>query len=140
MYDNYNYPAGADNADAPWNEKEVPEQEFQVNCLQTLVRETTVRTKNYMPYKVREFQDGENVCETGLDTSGVDWGKEYHNDNHLTPLQLITLFKANLEHLVNDMESLPKPSRKLRKGISFFRLLIKECEGWVEVETEFSEA
>ena len=36
MYDNYNYPLGADNPDAPWNQKENPEREIEVTVSVTL--------------------------------------------------------------------------------------------------------
>lgn len=47
MYDNYNYPPGADTPDAPWNEVEVPE--IEVDAEVTVLMKATVRvfTDNY---------------------------------------------------------------------------------------------
>ena len=49
MYDNYHYPLGADTPDAPWNQEEVPDEDFEITCSQSLSKTVTVTTNNYIP-------------------------------------------------------------------------------------------
>ena len=46
MYDNFNYPAGADTPDAPWNQCDPPEIDIDVTVRETLVKDTSVVTNN----------------------------------------------------------------------------------------------
>lgn len=48
MYDNYNYPPGADTPDAPWNEREVPEIEVMAE-ITVLLKKSDIKvfTSNY---------------------------------------------------------------------------------------------
>lgn len=47
MYDNYNYPVGADNADAPWNEDIKEPQEVEVTVSITLSKTVKVKVTDY---------------------------------------------------------------------------------------------
>jgi len=150
MYDNYNYPAGADNEYAPWNEESIPEKDFDVTCSQSLSKTVTVTTNNYIPGASGvdyEPDDEGGCCAVGWhdpdDTSDTDWEEEYHGSNHYTPLQLIQKFKEFLEA---DLEKTNKeiaegenhsPIRKARK--SLLKHLIEECDNWSEDETEYVE-
>ena len=136
MYDNYNYPPGADNEFAPWNEVEVPEKDFDVTCSQSLSKTVTVCTNNYIPGASGcDYEpDGEGGYSTigwheDDDTSDTDWAQEYHENDYHTPAQLLELFK---DILVRDLENgNPFKSEKYTKQ------LIEECEGWTEDETDF---
>jgi hypothetical protein len=139
MYDNYNYPPGADNEYAPWNEPSVPEKEFGVTCCQTLSKTVTVYTDNYTPGA--EGVDYESDDEGGYtavgwhdddDTSDTDWAEEYHANDYHTPLQLIELFKRYLEHTLDDKV-------QVSTSTSYIKHLIEECEDWSEDETEYVE-
>lgn len=44
MYDNYNYPPSADTPDAPWNEVEPPEVDFNIEATVSLCRVAEVTT------------------------------------------------------------------------------------------------
>lgn len=44
MYDNYNYPPGADTPNAPWNQVEPPEIEAEVYMSFTVERIATITT------------------------------------------------------------------------------------------------
>jgi len=44
MYDNYNYPPGADTPDAPWNQVEPPETDFEVTVSNVLEKICTITT------------------------------------------------------------------------------------------------
>jgi hypothetical protein len=67
MYDNYHYPAGADNEMAPWNEPVIPKKEFDVLVSQTLSRDTSIYTNDYCP----EFD--EETGQTDANTECTDW-------------------------------------------------------------------
>ena len=49
MYDNYHYPAGADNENAPWNQHDIPEEEFNINYYITLKKNIDIVTDDYIP-------------------------------------------------------------------------------------------
>ena len=116
------YPAGAYNdPSAPYNEVSIPERDFDVNVCQTLEKYVTVTTDDYIP----EYDDWDKSVH--YDTSETNWKEVYHDNDYHTPLQLIELFKQCLEE-------------NLKNGIVFkspryTEDLIKECEGWEEVET-----
>lgn len=44
MYDNYNYPPGSDTPDAPWNQVDPPDVDFNVEAIVTLSRNAVVTT------------------------------------------------------------------------------------------------
>ena len=131
-----NYPPGADNEFAPWNEVEVPEKDFDVTCSQSLSKTVTVCTNNYIPGASGcDYEpDGEGGYSTigwheDDDTSDTDWAQEYHENDYHTPAQLLELFK---DILVRDLEN-GNPFRSEK----YTKQLIEECEGWTEDETDF---
>ena len=135
-----NYPDGLSDhsPDAPWNEPEVPEKEFEVTCSQSLSKTVSVWTNDYIPgasgvdyepddeggYYASGWQDPD-------DTSDTNWANEYHANDYHTPLQLIQLLK---QVLLNDLEH-----GIAFKSPKFTHDLINECEGWTEDETEYTE-
>lgn len=144
MYDNYNYPAGADTPDAPWNQVDVPEKDFDVTCSQSLSRTAVVTTNNYIPggSGVDYEPDGEGgYCACGWqdddDTSGTDWSKEYSYD-HYTPLQLIQMLR---EYVANDLDRVDIIAEETNQSKAFLerklKHLIEECDCWNDDETEF---
>ena len=131
--DNYstdgNYPPGAANdPNAPWNEKETPEKEFEVCITQTLSKTVKVTTNDYIPDGGID-DDGHYYLDT--DTSDTDW-KEVYKDEHYTPIQLIKLFKESLQSTLQDY---PEHSSKASR----IKHLISECGEWSEDETEIVE-
>jgi hypothetical protein len=138
MYDNYNYPAGADNEMAPWNEPLIPEKDFDITCSQSLSKTVTVTTNNYIPGAsgVDYEPDGEGGCSAvgwhdPDDTSDTNWADEYHDNDHYTPLQLIELFRKHLENELNRMAEV--------KNEKWIKHLIEECSDWIEDDTEYVE-
>ena len=116
------YPAGAySDPSAPYNEVSIPERDFDVNVCQTLEKYVTVTTDDYIP----DYDDWDRSVH--YDTSDTNWLEAYYDNDYHTPLQLIELFKQYLEE-------------NLKNGVVFkspryTEDLIKECEGWEEVET-----
>ena len=138
MYDNYHYPAGADNEFAPWNQSDPDEKEFDITCSQTLSKTVSVLTSNYIPGAsgVDYEPDGEGgYCACGWhdpdDTSDTNWADEFHNNDYHTPQQLLGLFK---DLLIRDLEN-GNPMKSER----YTKALIEECDGWCEDECEFIE-
>ena len=126
MRDSDYYPAGAANdPNAPYNEYENPDRDFDVTCSQTLSTTVTVTTNNYL-YICDEDEDGKYV---DYDTSDTNWAEEYHSNDYHTPMQLIHLFKEFLEQQKNNGIVFKSPS--------FTDALIEECDNWVEDETEY---
>ena len=124
MYDNYNYPAGADNEMAPWNEPVIPEREFDVLVSQTLSRDASIYTDDYCP----EFDD--ETGRTYANTEETDWKKAYCNVA-MTPLEIINAAEKIAKTLLEQGQT--------RVGEVYLKSLVRDCEGWVEDETEVME-
>ena len=121
---------------APFNQKDVPEEEFEVTCSQSLSRTATVWTSNYIPgasgvdYETDdEGRPYATAWHDDPDTSDTNWAEEYYYNDHYTPLQLIGFFKQYLEEGLKNGLVFQTP------GIT--KRLIEECEGWREDETEY---
>lgn len=131
----YGYPAGAEHdPDAPYNQVEVPDHDFDVTVAQTLVKSTIVTTNKYIP----EFD--EETGHVDCDTYDTDWAEEYSNDDHYTPLELINEFKKYLEEewdvLKNAAEANDVETKMKKRKIAH---LIEECEDWAEEDFEITE-
>lgn len=135
-----NYPDGLSDftPGTPWNEPDIPEKEFDVTCSQTLSKTVSVLTSNYVPGASGvdyEPDDEGGYYASGWhdpdDTSDTNWADEYHDNDYLTPLQLIELFKQYLENDLNRMGEV--------KNEKWIKHLIEECSNWTEDETEYVE-
>ena len=134
-----NYPPGAEHdPNAPYNQVDVPEKEFDVTCSQSLSKTVTVITNNYIPGASGvdyEPDDEGGYCAVGWhdpdDTSDTNWADEYHDNEHYTPLQLIELFKKHLENELIRMGEV--------KNERWIKHLIEECSDWTEDDTEYVE-
>ena len=141
MYDNYNYPCGADTPNAPWNEIEIPERDFEVTCSQSLSRTATVTTNNYLPCVDEGCDDGVGYHEEWADTSDTNWADEYSECGYMTPLELIDLLKEYLEKDLRNIQRDMLPNDRSSKATKARMLkgLIEECECWTEDETDFEQ-
>lgn len=136
------YPAGAYNdSDAPYNQEDVPDMDFEVTCSQTLSKTVTVTTNNYIPGASGcDYEpDGEGGYYAASyhddpDTSDTNWAEEYHDNDHYTPIQLIALFAEYLKEEI-ECSYTDSPLRHPKR----LQQLLEECEGWIEDETEFIE-
>lgn len=129
------YPPGAEfDPNAPYNQHEPDEKEFDVTCSQTLSKTVTVFSSNYEEGVDEEWdkEEGGVYKSYWCDTSNIDWAEEYAENDYHTPLQLIALFKRYLEDMLNGTETSSKHP-------SFLKRLIEECDGWCDDETEFVE-
>ena len=130
---NSNYPPMSQSEwdNAPWNQNDSEEKEFEVTVSQTLSKSTTVTTSDYIPggyFPETEWDiDGYHTitCHEPDDTSDTDWRKAYNNE-HYTPLGLIQEFKEMLE------KNTPIPETRRKH-------LIDECMNWIEDDLEVCE-
>ena len=126
MYNNYDYPLGADNSSAPWNQ--VENSEIERDCEETITRKITLSTTDYV---AEEDWDNEFGKCVSVDTSDTDWAGEYSNQEY-TVLELIDKLKAYVE------EDIKNTSPNTGKGRELQRLL-SACDGWEQVDLEVGE-
>ena len=123
---------------APFNQSDPDDVDFEITCSQSLSKTVKVTTNNYIPGAsgVDYESDDEGGCyavpyHDTPDTSDTNWADEYHDNDYHTPAQLLELFKQCLEENMKHGLVFKTPK--------FTNNLIKECEGWIEDETEFIE-
>jgi hypothetical protein len=123
---NSNYPAMTQSQwdAAPFNEPIIPEREFNVCAMQTLVKETIISTDQYQP----EYDEEDGY--TYANTENTDWQDAYEKVA-CTPSQLIEVCGKLAQHLIND-------GIKKVDGIWLPRI-VKECDGWDVDETKVEE-
>lgn len=119
MYDDYNYPAGADTPDAPWNETSVPEREFDVEVSFVMRKVVTVTTDDYVP----EFDEEDG--RTYANTENTDWDKAYGNSCH------------TIKELLHELENYVKEDIKRHQGstakVNRLNRILEDCQKW-EIE------
>ena len=142
-----NYPCGLSDytPDAPWNDVDVPEKDFEITCSQSLSRTATVTTNNYIPgasgvdYEPDD-EGGYTACgwQDDDDTSDTNWSKEYDECGYKTPIQLIQLLKEYLEKDLNNVDNIAKETNQNRAFLERkLKHLIEECDCWNDDETEY---
>ena len=118
MYDNYNYPMGADTPDAPWNQHEPDPIEVSVAVTVTLTHETTVETANYI-----NGEDGDELLDGYDDINAI-----YSEQHKSVPELLGELAKYIKGELTGGNVSY---QRKWE-----LQSMLEDCQGWTEEETE----
>lgn len=127
------YPAGAEfDKDAPYNQVDPEEREFEVTISQCLSKTVTVLTSNYVEI---EDYDEDGKC-LSIDTSNTDWMEAY-NESHETPEELIKEFKDLLNMCITTIENNKEASNE--GMLKRFKYLKSECENWCIDETEVVE-
>lgn len=130
MYDNYNYPAGADTPDAPWNQSEPDDKEFLVDVEYILQKKNVkVTTKDYRPEVVI---NDEQIVEP-LDTSDTNWENAYEESGHLTIQELLNELK---EYVKADMQTC---SPNTCKG-AYLKRVLEDCDGWELYDKEYKQS
>lgn len=136
MYDNYHYPPGADTPDAPWNQVENPEEEFNVTIVETLSKNVTIFTSNYN----LEVDCDEDGCYRNCDTSDTPWKDEYKTQG-CTAIETIIAVKTYLEEVrlqqLTDLSNCRSLTESERKELRVVKDLIKQCSDWEQEEIEF---
>ena len=130
MYDNYNYPAGADTPDAPWNQSEPDDKDFLVDVEYILQKKNVkVTTKDYRPEVVI---NDEEIVEP-LDTSDTNWENAYEESGHLTIQELLNELK---EYVKADMQTC---SPNTCKG-AYLKRVLEDCDGWELYDKEYKQS
>ena len=123
--DNYNYPAGSDTKDAPWNQEEPNAKEFEVTISQTLSKNVIVSTTDYD--EEEDWDDDMGKCTT-VDTSNTDWQKAYQN-NHETIVDLLCecgKMARELYDMRKDQANTPENRREMKR----LQYIMNECIEW----------
>ena len=107
MYDNYNYPAGADNESAPWNQVDPPEREVEVTISITLSKTVKIKVTDY------------EIINSGIDEDG-----EYFED--------IDYSKCNLKKAVEEKVYLPQDAEIVLRDLCTAKSeeLADDFSGW----------
>lgn len=117
MYDNYNYPAGADTPDAPWNETAIKPVSINVDVSITLNRLTTVSTSGYIP--TVDEEDGMPGHELFYTYQDIERHfKAQHKSIHDLLTELARYIKGEL---TGDI------SHERRRELE---AMLADCEGW----------
>lgn len=120
------YPVGAySDPNAPYNQVEVPEKEFEVTISQTLSRTVTVTTNDYQP----EYDEEDG--STYANTENTDWQKAYENYD----FKIQDLLEELKGYVQSDMAMTGPNTGKGRH----LKRLLEACDGWIEDEYEVIE-
>lgn len=112
------YPPGAYyDPNAPWNEVEVPEREFNVTVSQTLSKSVEVYTNDYI---CDIDEENGHVYPITEDTNWI----EAYEDQHYTIPELLRYLQIYIEENLKD-EELSSGKRMQLQG------LLDSCKGWV---------
>jgi hypothetical protein len=126
MYDNYNYPPGADTPDAPWNQVELDPIDVNVVAEVTLVHNAKVATTNYVA--CTDEEDGSYNEEL---YDGYKDIEEYYKEQH-----------KSIPDLLNELAKYIK-GELAGENLSYQRrqeleLMLEDCEDWevsnIEIE------
>lgn len=123
------YPLGTEfSSDAPWNQHDNKGLGFEVAISQSLSKTATVITTDYK--EEEDYDDCLNQKVIVANTEDTNWNRVYA-EQHYTPIELINILR---NYLKNDIEHNYTPLSLTTK-----ENLIKECENWIEDETEVIE-
>ena len=117
------YPPGAEfDPNAPYNEVEIPEREFEVTISQTLSRTVTIVTDDYYP----EYDEEDG--RTYANTENTDWEKVYENCD----FKLQDLLEELKGYVQSDMAMTGPNTGKGRH----LKRLLEACDSWIEDDYE----
>jgi hypothetical protein len=119
------YPAGAYNdPNAPYNEVEYPEHDFDMVVSVTLTHDVTITTNQYNAYV--DDEDG----HTEYETDNIDWKDEYENQYWSLP-ELLDKMRGLLDKW--------KPEKMKRADKHLYERIMDESQGWEQEEMEVIE-
>lgn len=125
MYDNYNYPPGADTPDAPWNQVENEPIDVDVVAEVTLVHNTKVSTTNYNAYTDEEGYHDEELYDGYQDI------EKYYKEQHKSIPDLLD----ELAKYIKGELAGGNLSHRRRQELE---LMLEDCEDWeidnIEIE------
>ena len=113
MYDNYNYPPGADTPDAPWNRQDIPE--INVDCDMTVIL-----VKPAVPVVTDQYTKDESGY-TEITDGGLDLIKRY-KQQHFS----ITDMLSELKQYITDEISTDIPASRRQRLTD----MLDDCQNW----------
>lgn len=116
LMNNYDYPVGADNDNAPWNEKKNKEVKVDVVVAETLSKVVTISTDDYSIES--DFNDEEPDIIINEETLYDKWSN-YHSDI----LELLGLLKEYAQ------DELKKTGAQTDRG-RYLSSVIEDCDKW----------
>lgn len=133
MYNNYDYPCGADGPEAPWNQSDPEPVEVNVAISQTLSRSAKILVTDYTANEWEDVEpDDEGVFfitrEVEYDFSDSDLKSAYEEQEY-TISKLLDYLKT---YLIADIANCNIDSGKKQK----LQHILDCCKGWEVDETE----
>ena len=105
MYNNWDYPMGADTPDAPWNEVDPPKKTFDITISYSLSKDVDISSINY-------------DSDDKLDCPWNDY-----TESEYTPSEIIEFAKQCAEYMLSNKDYKVKFKYGLKK-------MINSCTGW----------
>lgn len=113
------YPPGAEfDPNAPWNEREPEELEYNIEACFELRRTDAVLTADY---------DGDG----NLNDPRQEWKR-----NHMTPMEIINECKQLATAMLDSLDDTTRMGKEARRHLCH---VIYECEGWENTYDEFNQ-
>lgn len=120
------YPPGAEfDENAPYNQVEVREREFDIECEFVMRKCVTVTTNDYEP----DYDDEDG--REDANTENTDWAQAFAESGHFTIQDLINELR---EYVIEDMKNC---APNTGKGAHLERLL-SACQGWETAEENYT--
>ena len=110
MYNNWDYPMGADTPDAPWNEKDPPKKTFDITISYSLSKDIEVTSDNY-----------DETSFNGAGSLNEPWTE--YTDNEYTIEQIIDFAEQCAELMLTKQDYSIKSKQNLGR-------MIDSCKGW----------
>ena len=120
------FPPGAEfDENAPYNQVEVRERDFDIECEFVMRKCVTVTTNDYAP----DYDDEDG--REDANTENTDWAQAFAESGHFTIQDLINELR---EYVIEDMKSC---TPNTGKGAHLERLL-SACQGWETAEENYT--
>jgi len=127
MYDNYNYPMGADTPSAPWNQPGDPDPvELNIEVTMCLTHKTTVQTTNY-----DDCTDEEGYTERDFHDTETDIHDYYEKQHKSIPQLLNELAK----YINGELQSGGLSSMRRQE----LEEMLDDCNGWTVNDFELED-
>ena len=136
MYDNYNYPMGADTPSAPWNQSDPEPIEVEVCASITLSKSTTISVEDYTAEGWEDFDIGDEG-ET-IHTGGVDY--DFSNCDLLEAFKEQEYTIPELLDLLKDYAQADLTGYPLHHTEAKIKAILKACDSWEVDEEEVVES
>lgn len=123
---NSNYPpmSQAEWDNAPFNQPENDEKEFDVIVTHTLTKNVRLMTKDYIAFEDDDY----------IDTSEVDWDNEFDNQHYDIP-QLLEILESMVD---KEIKEIGEPAtRGMQRKLKKLQDIKEDCHGWSTIELEF---